>query len=54
MFINEIKLKSDLPHKYPYILPIVQSLAQQGGPLKFDKQITFLSGENGSGKSTLL
>jgi predicted ATPase len=46
------KIPATLKTKYPFTVPVIQSLAKQG--LSFTSDVTFLVGENGSGKSTVL
>ena len=54
LFINEIKLKTDIldadRQQYPFNLSVVRNL----DCLYLQSQVTFLVGENGTGKSTLM
>ncbi len=51
MFIKEVHLKENVSSdEYPYNISAIKNLES----LKFDKPVTFFTGENGSGKSTLI
>lgn len=56
MFVHELKL-SELPKHmemtYPFGVFAVQEILRNGG-LRFERPVTFLSGDNGTGKSTIL
>jgi predicted ATPase len=53
-YIREVRMApGSRPNEYPFSLPAVMYLAQNGG-LPLAGGVTFLVGENGSGKSTLL
>lgn len=50
VFLDEIIIKSNNNHEYPFSLPVYNS----GVAIKLNRPITFITGENGTGKSTLL
>lgn len=53
-FVRQVAIDADADTgRYPYTLPVVQSLLRQG-ELALDPRVTFLVGNNGTGKSTLM
>jgi predicted ATPase len=52
MLLTRVHLDPGHPPDWPFTLPPVRQLAEQG--LSFERPVTFLVGENGSGKSTIV
>lgn len=52
MIIDEIKVRGWDPDRWPFTVPAIRSLAENG--IALTQPVTFLVGENGSGKSTIV